>query len=341
MSVQSPVLYGLSTEGVNFVKKKYAKSFPVIDESLRLTVATIDSNLQVELNSKRELSDIVPASETISKAKEIFFAPKAKRWGQDWWEEISHHVKFIGNNISQSQHFINLMPLARGKNEQLINTIETVSGLTAGKDFGYHYMPLPVNLAIVASIWDGPPYEWSNGQTELDGGETGYLIKSIGYYLKLFEEVWLNQSKSVFISDYARGIFPLTLALESFEKGSSLHGIANVLLKSSDDYVNRIVNDIKLKLREEAVKPARAVIYVIWELDDYELFDESHYLRAKLVARLEEHFGEVIPLSLKKMENLILNYSVSKESLILACTKISANSLINSEVSSRVVPGVI
>lgn len=341
MPIQSPGLYGLSTEGVNFIKKNYARSFPVIDESLRLTVATIDSNLQIELNSKRELSDILPATETLSKIKEIFFAPKVKKWGQDWWEEILHHVKFIGNSISQGQQFINLVPVALGKNEQLINTIETVSGLSVGKDFGYHYMPIPVSMATVVSVWDGTPYEWSNGQVSLEEGENGYLIRSVSNYLKLFEEVWLNRSKSVFVSDYSRGIFPLTLSLESFERGSSIHGISHVLLKSSDDYINQIVNDIKFKLREENIKPARAIVYVIWELDDYELFNEAHYLRAKLVSRLEEHFGEIIPLSLKKMENLTLNYSISRESIILACTKVSANALLNSEVSKIVVPGVI
>ncbi len=338
--MQSPVLYGLSTEGANFVKKNYEKSFPVIDESLRLAVININSNMKVELNSRRELSDILPASETISKAKEIFFAPKAKRWGQDWWEEISHHAKFIGNNISSGQHFINLMPMARGKNEQLINTIETVSGLEAGKDFLYHYLPLPTDLSD-ASILNEDPYQRSDGESEIDKKEIDYLVNSIEDYLKLFEEVWLRRSKSVFISNYSKGIFPLTLSLESFDKGASLHGIASVLLKSADDYINKLVNNVKIKLREDAIKPARAVVYVIWELDDYELFDESHYLRAKLVARLEEHFGEVIPLSLKKMENLILNYSLSKESLILSCTRDATDSLINSEIGNKVIPGVI
>ena len=334
------MLYGLSTEGVEFVKKYYKRGFPVIDESLRLAVMNISSDIRLELSSRRELSDILPASEAIGRAKEIFFAPKAKRWGQEWWEEISHHVKFIGNSMSQGQHFINLMPMARGKNEQLINAIEAVSGLQAGRDFYYHYLPLPPDISD-ASAFDEAEYQRSDEKDEIEKKEIDYLINSMEGYLKLFEEVWIRRTRSVFISRYSKGIFPLTLSLESFDKGSSLHGIAGVLFKSADEYINKLVNNVKAKLREDSIKPTRAVIYVIWELDDYELFDESHYLRAKLVARLEEHFGEVIPLSLKRMENLILNYSLSKESIILSCTRDAADSLSGSEVGNKVIPGVI
>ena len=157
-------LYGFSTEGITLVNSILKnESFMIVDESTRFANPYEKSPSSQSYVS--EITDLIPGDISISRSNFVFFGPKLKI-GSDW-PFITYHLKYVAGNLKKGQHFINLLPVEIGKNEQIIEIIEAVSGLKAGKDFGYHYFPVG-SASILSSFFEGKKEPWMGQQVELN-----------------------------------------------------------------------------------------------------------------------------------------------------------------------------
>ncbi len=331
------VLYGFSTEGITLVNSILKnESFMIVDESTRFANSYEKSSSHQIYAS--EITDLIPGDITISKSNFVFFGPKLKI-GSDW-SFIAYHLKYVAGNLKKGQHFINLLPVEVGKNEQIIEMIEAVSGLKAGKDFGYHYFPAG-NPSIIASIFEGKKEPWMGQEVELNKAEEKFLLDTLDSFTEKFRRTWLKRKQQIFYSYYVKGYYTISLIPGSFGKNSPVSGMSKLYMKSVDDFAFVILEKIKEKIKALSIKPTKASIYLVWDVDANELLGESEYFRTRLIQRLNEFFSQTKLLSIERLESYILNYQLSKEELLLVCDEIFENRIKDKVDSQKIVKATI
>ncbi len=309
----------MSTEGISLVSGIFkAENFYIIDETTRL--ATLYDRRSGFSGYSSEILDLVPEEEAIKNSRIIVFGPKIKSNLE--LGSLTFHLKQISEKIRKDQQLINIIPVDKGRNEQMIETIEAVSGLSAGKEFGYHYFPYG-SSRVMASNYEGKKEEWMASSGDMEGSEERFLIESLDSFSEKFRKVWLKRKLEMYYSYYVKGYYTLSLAANSFGKESPLTNLAKVMIKSIDDFADSILDGIKKKIKELSIKPVKAVIYLVWDVDQYELLGESEYFRARFVDKLNEYFSQTKLMTIDKLESIILNYQLSKEEILLVCDEIS------------------
>ena len=96
-------------------------------------------------------------------------------------------------------------------------------------------------------------------------------------------------------------------------------------MKSAEDFALVILDKIKERVKSLSIKPTKASVYIVWDIDTYEMLGESEYFRAKLIEKLNEFFSQTKLLSIERLESYILNYQLTKEELLLICDEIFEN----------------
>ncbi len=331
------VLYGFSTEGITLVNSILKnESFMIVDENTRFANP-------YEKNSSRqsysnEITDLIPGDMQINSSSYVFFGPKLKI-GSDW-SFVTFHLKYVAGNLKKGQHFINLLPVEIGKNEQIMETVEAVSGLKAGKDFGYHYFPVG-SASIIASLFEGKKEPWMGQTLDLNKAEEKFLLDALDAFTEKFRRVWLKGKQQIFYSYYIKGYYTISLIPESFGKNSPVSGLSKVYMKSAEDFAVYVLEKIKDRVKELSIKPTKASVYLVWDVDSYELLGESEYFRARLIERLNEFFSQTKLVSIERLESYILNYQLSKEELLLVCDEIFENRIRDKVDSQKIVKATI
>jgi len=315
------VLYGYSTEGITLVNTMLKNEpFMIVDENTRFANSYEKNATNTSFNS--DIIDLIPADITINGASFIFFGPKLKVVSD--WPFITFHLKYVAGNINKGQHFINLLPVEIGKNEQMIEIIEAVSGLRAGKDFGFHYFPVG-SPSVLASSFEGKKESWMGQTSDLNRAEERFLLDALDAFTEKFRKVWLKGKAQIFYSYYVKGYYTLSLIPNSFGKNSPLSGLSKIYMKSAEDFALVILDKIKERVKSLSIKPTKASVYIVWDIDTYEMLGESEYFRAKLIEKLNEFFSQTKLLSIERLESYILNYQLTKEELLLICDEIFEN----------------
>jgi hypothetical protein len=317
------VLYGLSTEGITLVNGLVkADEYLIIDENTRL--ANSYNRKLSQLMRSEDLSDIVPGASALGGATLIFFGPKQRPFSD--WSNVTFHLKFIAANLRRGQHVVNVLPVEKGRNYQMIEVLETISGFKAGKDFGYHYFPVGSPGAL-ASIYDGKREQWMAQGSDMESAEEKYLIDAMDSFGEKVRKVWLRRGSDTFISYYVKGSYAISLVPNSFGKNSTLTSLSRVYLKSVDDFMSFVSERIKERVKELTIKPARASIYLVWDADANEILGESEYYRERFRQKLNESFARTESISMEKIESYVLNFQLAKEEVLVVCDELSESRL--------------
>ncbi len=309
------MVFGRTSQGVSFARELLKKTeATIVDENLRMgTVKALDDLLKQD-----ELAELLPLSFSVEKSKYIIYSPRLH--GSINVNDLMIHARAIAQNMGHGQHFINLVPLPRGRNLQLIEVIEASSGLKAGKDIGYHYFPPWSRRTDRASIWDGKREPWMAQAQDIERSEMEYIINILSILTERFRDVWLEH-KQVFISEYVKGSAMLDFVDENFSRLQVYQGLSSLLVKSINEFIAAIIERVRAAIKAQGVRPAKGTVNLVWEVDDLDMLGEEEKARHALVRKLSDEFRRVEVVKQSEAENFLLNSQFQKGSALLLCTR--------------------
>ena len=345
------VVYGLSTEGYAIASQMAIKGADVfiIDEStpsaisLKAEIAQTYPNVS-SLKEDEPLLAMEPIDVAISKAQYLFFTPRIRKTGQDIKTEIHSKFKDAVTSLKKNSSIIFTLPTGFGGNNENISLLEHVTGLQTGKKISYFYYPLEdLNQTpkIIGSFNGKEDLILSDLLTTnkkekkfvaISSSEHFHAIDILSRFSSLCsvlevckyakDEITKNDLSSndfqeIFLDDMINGLFDLKSLGSSFEGSNSLMYLINGSVKGIDNYIKRLIDEIRATLKKNDLKASRTKIAISWTLDQHAMRGDKIEMLQNLTSRLRDYIGDV-----EAYEDPDFNlFHSDKTTIIVACSQ--------------------
>ncbi len=345
------VVYGLSTEGYAIASQMAIKGADVfiIDEStpsaisLKAEIAQTYPNVS-SLKEDEPLLAMEPIDVAISKAQYLFFTPRIRKTGQDIKTEIHSKFKDATTSLKKNSSIIFTLPTGFGGNNENISLLEHVTGLQTGKKISYFYYPLEdLNQTpkIIGSFNGKEDLILSDLLTTnkkekkfvaISSSEHFHAIDILSRFSSLCsvlevckyakDEITKNDLSSndfqeIFLDDMINGLFDLKSLGSSFEGSNSLMYLINGSVKGIDNYIKRLIDEIRATLKKNDLKASRTKIAISWTLDQHAMRGDKIEMLQNLTSRLRDYIGDV-----EAYEDPDFNlFHSDKTTIIVACSQ--------------------
>ena len=345
------VVYGLSTEGYAIASQMAIKGADVfiIDEStpsaisLKAEIAQTYPNVS-SLKEDEPLLAMEPIDVAISKAQYLFFTPRIRKTGQDIKTEIHSKFKDAVTSLKKNSSVIFTLPTGFGGNNENISLLEHVTGLQTGKKISYFYYPLEdLNQTpkIIGSFNGKEDLILSDLLTTnkkekkfvaISSSEHFHAIDILSRFSSLCsvlevckyakDEITKNDLSSndfqeIFLDDMINGLFDLKSLGSSFEGSNSLMYLINGSVKGIDNYIKRLIDEIRATLKKNDLKASRTKIAISWTLDQHAMRGDKIEMLQNLTSRLRDYIGDV-----EAYEDPDFNlFHSDKTTIIVACSQ--------------------
>ena len=347
--VAKVVVFGLSTEGYNIACKMALNGADVqiIDEStpsaisIKKDIAKTYPTVQA-IKDDEPLLSMTPIDVAISKAQFLFFVPILRKTGQDSKIEITSKFKEAVANLKKGSSLVYCLGTGFGGNSENMSLLEHVTGNKVGKNISYYYYPLSPNNEL-------PDYVGANSiksdeklQSLLSNEEKLEFIgiPSSEYFhainiLKQFSvltsilaickfakdkvsksDLTNNELGKIFLDDMINGLFDLRSLSLSFEGANTLMYIINGSIKGIDNYIKRLIDEIRLVLKKNELKASRTKILLLWSLDQHEMKGDKIEVLQTLQTKLQDYINDV-----ECVETPLDYYQNEKTTIVVACSK--------------------
>ena len=345
------VVYGLSTEGYAIASQMAIKGADVfiIDEStpsaisLKAEIAQTYPNVS-SLKEDEPLLAMEPIDVAISKAQYLFFTPRIRKTGQDIKTEIHSKFKDAVTSLKKNSSIIFTLPTGFGGNNENISLLEHVTGLQTGKKISYFYYPLEdLNQTpkIIGSFNGKEDLILSDLLTTnkkekkfvaISSSEHFHAIDILSRFSSLCsvlevckyakDEITKNDLSSndfqeIFLDDMINGLMDLKSLGSSFEGSNSLMYLINGSVKGIDNYIKRLIDEIRATLKKNDLKASRTKIAISWTLDQHAMRGDKIEMLQNLTSRLRDYIGDV-----EAYEDPDFNlFHSDKTTIIVACSQ--------------------
>ena len=345
------VVYGLSTEGYALASQMAIKGADVyiIDEStpsaisLKAEIAKTYPNVS-SLKEDEPLLAMEPIDVAVSKAQYLFFTPRIRKTGQDVKTEIHSKFKDAIKSLKKNSSIIFTLPTGFGGNNENISLLEHVTGLQTGKKISYFYYPLEdLNQTpkIIGSFNGKEDLILSDLLTTnkkekkfvaISSSEHFHAIDILSRFSSLCsvlevckyakDEITKNDLSSndfqeIFLDDMINGLFDLKSLGSSFEGSNSLMYLINGSVKGIDNYIKRLIDEIRATLKKNDLKASRTKIAISWTLDQHAMRGDKIEMLQNLTSRLRDYIGDV-----EAYEDPDFNlFHSDKTTIIVACSQ--------------------
>jgi hypothetical protein len=345
------VVYGLSTEGYAIASQMAIKGADVfiIDEStpsaisLKAEIAQTYPNVS-SLKEDEPLLAMEPIDVAISKAQYLFFTPRIRKTGQDIKTEIHSKFKDAVTSLKKNSSIMFTLPTGFGGNNENISLLEHVTGLQTGKKISYFYYPLEdLNQTpkIIGSFNGKEDLILSDLLTTnkkekkfvaISSSEHFHAIDILSRFSSLCsvlevckyakDEITKNDLSSndfqeIFLDDMINGLFDLKSLGSSFEGSNSLMYLINGSVKGIDNYIKRLIDEIRATLKKNDLKASRTKIAISWTLDQHAMRGDKIEMLQNLTSRLRDYIGDV-----EAYEDPDFNlFHSDKTTIIVACSQ--------------------
>ena len=347
--VAKVVVFGLSTEGYSIACEMAIKGADVqiIDEStpsaISITRDTAKSYTTVQsIKEDEPLLSMTPIDVAISKAQYLFFAPIIRKTGQDIKIEINSKFKAAVGNLKKGSAVVYCLGTGFGGNSENMSLLEHVTGFKVGKTISYYYYPLPIFTDLSSFIGtnntksDDKLIELLSNDTEpqfigIPSSEFFHainILKSYSVLTSILEickyaknevlksDLTTNELSEIFLDDMINRLFDLRSLSLSFEGANTLMYIINGSLKGVDNYIKRLIDEIRLVIKKKELKASRTKILLLWSLDQYGMKGDKIEMLQVLETKLQDYIGDVE--SIKPPLDFFQN---EKTTIIVACSK--------------------
>lgn len=345
------VVYGLSTEGYAIASKLAKKNINVsiIDESqgsaitLRPEIAKTYPNVNALIDDE-PLLGLEPLDLAVHGSSYLFFAPRIRKTGREIKGDISTKFKDAIKALNRGSSIIYSLPVGVGGNAENVALIEHVTGMKVGSDLNYYYMP------IGPEKFENHPIGSFNSKTDsnmtkflqepdnkprfvdLASAEFTHAIRVLAHYsyvASIFEmckylqdsaareQLDQEEFRQIYIDDITNGLFDLRALASSLEGSGPLMYLVNGSIKSTENYVKYLIDQIRDVLKKNELKASRTRVVIAWAIDSNEIRGDKLDLLATLELKLKDYIGDV----LRHEGGVFGIYHTDKTTITIACSK--------------------
>ena len=349
MTKEKVVIYGLTTEGYFLACQMAIKGADVyvVDESsptaisLKSEVAKNCPNLD-SFKEDEPLLAMVPIDIAISKAEYLFFTPRIRKINQDLKLEVSSKFKDAVKKVKKGSTVVYCLATGFQGNNENISLLKHVTGLVAGKSVYYYYFPLnglsetPSVIGSLNKIKDKKLLALlSVGKEEkkfvnISSAEYIHAIHTVKRFsgicsiLEVCKFVKNNTEssttfddfKNMYLDDMMNGLDDLRLLGSSQEGTSPLLYLINGSIKGINAYAKRLIEIIRITLKNHDLKASKTKIILSWTLDKNQMRGEKVEMLNNITSKLRDYIGDV-----ETSEGLLDFFHSDKTTVAIACTE--------------------
>ena len=347
--ISKVAVFGLSTEGYSIASKMAINGADVqiIDESTPSAIS-IKSEIAKTYPTVQTLKDdepllaMTPIDVAISKAQFLFFAPILRKTGQDIKIEINSKFKEAVVNLKKGSSVIYCLGTGFGGNSENMSLLEHVTGFKVGKNISYYYYPIPTKKETQSFIGTDSkkPNEKilelvsSNEKPKfvaIPSSEHFHAINILKQFSVLTSILEIckfakdkvskkglstNELGEIFLDDMINDLFDLRSLSLSFEGANTLMYIINGSIKGIDNYIKRLIDEIRLVLKRNELKASRTKILLLWSLDQHGMKGDKIEVLQPLQTKLQDYINDV-----ECVETPLDYYQNEKTTIVVACSK--------------------
>tara|TARA_B100001750_G_C15493900_1_gene592970 strand:+ start:187 stop:1317 length:1131 start_codon:yes stop_codon:yes gene_type:complete len=347
--ISKVAVFGLSTEGYSIASKMAINGADVqiIDESTPSAIS-IKSEIAKTYPTVQTLKDdepllaMTPIDVAISKAQFLFFAPILRKTGQDIKIEINSKFKEAVVNLKKGSSVIYCLGTGFGGNSENMSLLEHITGFKVGKNISYYYYPIPTKKETQNFIGTDSkkPNEKilelvsSNEKPKfvaIPSSEHFHAINILKQFSVLTSILEIckfakdkvskkglstNELGEIFLDDMINDLFDLRSLSLSFEGANTLMYIINGSIKGIDNYIKRLIDEIRLVLKRNELKASRTKILLLWSLDQHGMKGDKIEVLQTLQTKLQDYINDV-----ECVETPLDYYQNEKTTIVVACSK--------------------
>jgi len=349
MTKEKVVIYGLTTEGYFLACQMAIKGADVylVDESsptaisLKPEVAKNCPNLD-SFKEDEPLLAMVPIDIAISKAEYLFFTPRIRKINQDLKLEVSSKFKDAVKKVKKGSTVIYCLATGFQGNNENVSLLKHVTGLVAGKSIHYYYFPLnglsetPSVIGSLNKIKDKKLLALlSIGKEEkkfvnISSAEYIHAIHTVKRFSGICSilevckfvkndtesNTTFDGFKNMYLDDMMNGLDDLRLLGSSFEGTSPLLYLINGSIKGINAYAKRLIEIIRITLKNHELKASKTKIILSWTLDKNQMRGEKVEMLNNITSKLRDYIGDV-----ETSEGLLDFFHSDKTTVAIACTE--------------------
>lgn len=279
------------------------------------------------LREDEPLLDLEPVDTAISNASYVFFAPRIRKIGQDSKADVSSKLKDAVKSLKKGSSVLYLVPTGIGGNNENIQLIEHVTGLSVadGKDVSYYYMPAGVAGSLGSSeTWIGavkskqdamlarmlhePDIRRRISFVDLSSTELAHAIRVLSHYTGMASVFEICKKVpadfaggstiqasygDIYIDDVASGLYDLRVIGSSLDSGEPLMYLVNGSTRGVDRYQKHLIDQIRATLKLRDIKASRTRVAIAWTLDRNEMRGDKIDLLASMESKIKDYIGDV------------------------------------------------
>ena len=315
-----------STPSAISIKSDIAKTYP--------TVQT--------LKDDEPLLSMTPIDVAISKAQILFFVPILRKTGQDIKIEINSKFKTAVTNIKKGSSIVYCLGTGFGGNSENMALLEHVTGFKVAKNISYYYYPLLTNNELPSFIGTNNDKPNENLIELLSNEKKPQVIaisssehfraisvlKQFSVLTSILEICKFAKDKAsksdlstsdlseIYLDDMINDLFDLRSLSLSFEGANTLMYIINGSIKGVDNYIKRLIDEIRLVLKKNELKASRTKILLLWSLDHNEMKGDKIDILQTLQTKLQDYINDV-----ESVGDSIDFFQNEKTTIVVACSK--------------------
>ena len=229
-----------------------------------------------------------------------------------------------------------------GGNTENMSLLEHVTGFKVGKNISYYYFPIPTKIESPSFIGTDSikPNEKilelvsSNKKPKfiaIPSSEHFHAINILKQFSVLTSILEIckfakdkvskkglssNELGEIFIDDMINDLFDLRSLSLSFEGANTLMYIINGSIKGIDNYIKRLIDEIRLVLKKNELKASRTKILLLWSLDQHAMKGDKIEVLQTLQTKLQDYINDV-----ECVETPLDYYQNEKTTIVVACSK--------------------
>ncbi|MGD1835070.1 MAG: hypothetical protein ACPKQO_05060 [Nitrososphaeraceae archaeon] len=351
-------IYGLSTEGyylasslvmngydVSIVDESSKMAIP-LNEDLARTYSTPNDIIEDESLLQTKNSDSI-----LNNCSYLFFCPKIRKVGTDVKIDVSS--KFIDaiKPIKKDSSIIYTLPVGINGNSENIDILEHTTGMEAGDNIFYYYMPINsgpllstnINVGQLDYQYDPNLENMISAATKkkvafipLESSELSYISKILRHYsgISSIIEVCKHANgisnpltdpfyKDLYIDDIGNGLHDLRIIQTSLHGSTPMMYLINGTIRSIEGYVKYLIDTVRKLLKKRDLKASKTKVSLFWTLDFTEMRGDKLDMFSLFESKLRDYIGDVEPNGRYSLDQL----ASDKTNISIACSKTDYNFL--------------
>ena len=349
MAKEKVVVFGLTTEGYFIACQMAIKGADVylVDESSPTAISLkpeVAKNCP-DIDSLKEDEPIltaVPVDVAISKAEYLFFTPRIRKINQDLKAEVSSKFKDAVKKIKKGSTVIYCLATGFQGNNENITILKHKTSFEAGKSVSYYYFPLnglsetPSVIGSLKKIKDNKLLALLSTSkdkkmfVDISSAEYIHAIHTVKRFSgvcsileickfvdnKIESTTAFDDFKNIYLDDMMDGLDDLRLLGSSIEGTSPLLYLINGSIKGINSYAKRLIETIRITLKNHELKASKTKIILSWTLDNNQMRGEKVEMLNTITSKLRDYIGDV-----ETSEGLLDFFHSDKTTIAIACTE--------------------